>query len=336
MAASRNNDVPNAPPAPLAAAGDTRSLRSRKRSRDEAESTAATGGAGGSSIESRIPARRSAFNRDLSDFLSTRGITPELKPVAGKRGIDLYILLKKVCAAGGYDSLSNPRSGASHWRDLCGQLGLPEHLSFQVKTIYQKYLAAYEIARLHQRAPPAKELLEDVPAVGGGLLSRTVEEYQALVNSRVDTLGRLLRQFFPAEAGDTLKRFFNLEAEASQEEEPQAEEEAPLPGGNLSPPLLPQHPDQYYLTHFTGNATSDQTSAIHNTLDPRLLDPRLFAPFTPHPETINPSDQILASGDTIDSYLLTSYAHYPEPTDLTDTTTSKWFEEQKEQNSNSN
>lgn len=167
--------------------------------------------------------------------------------------------------------------------------------------------------------------------MGGGLLSRTVEEYQALVNSRVDTLGGLLCQFFPAEAGDTLKRFFNLVAKAGQEEEPLAEEEAPSPGGNLRPPLLPHH-----LTHLTGNATSDQISATDNTLDLRLLDPRLFAPFTPHPETINPSDQILASGDTVDSYLFTSYAHHPEPTNLTDTTTSKWFEEQKEQDSNSN
>jgi len=74
MSVVRNNDKPDAPPAPLAAAGDTRLLGSRKRSRDEAEPTAAARGPlEGVSIADQIPASRRTFNRELRNFCAERG-----------------------------------------------------------------------------------------------------------------------------------------------------------------------------------------------------------------------------------------------------------------------
>lgn len=39
--------------------------------------------------------------------------------------------------------------------------------------------SAYEIAKFHGKEPPPKEILEDLTAKGGNLMSRTVENFQA-------------------------------------------------------------------------------------------------------------------------------------------------------------
>ncbi len=38
--------------------------------------------------------------------------------------------------------------------------------------------SAYEIATIHQRDPPPKEILEDISARGGDLLNRTMENFK--------------------------------------------------------------------------------------------------------------------------------------------------------------
>ena len=47
-----------------------------------------------------------------------------------------------------------------------------------MKTAYYKNLAAYEISTIHKKTPPPKEILEDTTAKGGGLLTRTLENYK--------------------------------------------------------------------------------------------------------------------------------------------------------------
>lgn len=49
--------------------------------------------------------------------------------------------------------------------------------------------SAYEISTFHKRDPPPKEILEDVSAKGGDLLSRTVENYFRPVSREAEKLG---------------------------------------------------------------------------------------------------------------------------------------------------
>ncbi|KAL9113911.1 MAG: hypothetical protein Q9227_002045 [Pyrenula ochraceoflavens] len=58
----------------------------------------------------------------------------------------------------------------------------PQHeaaMTFQLKTVYYKYLAAYEIAEHWHEDPPPREILEDISAKGGELRKRSKENFQA-------------------------------------------------------------------------------------------------------------------------------------------------------------
>lgn len=48
--------------------------------------------------------------------------------------------------------------------------------------------SAYEISNFHKREPPPKEILEDVSAKGGDLLTRTVENYLRPTSRETDRL----------------------------------------------------------------------------------------------------------------------------------------------------
>jgi len=48
--------------------------------------------------------------------------------------------------------------------------------------------SAYEISTFHKREPPPKEILEDVSARGGDLLSRTVENYSGTGNREAESM----------------------------------------------------------------------------------------------------------------------------------------------------
>lgn len=79
---------------------------------------------------------------------------------------------------GGYDKLSSERMA---WRQLVRPLGFNHQqegtATFQLKTLYYKQLAAYEIAKYWNETPPPREILEDITARGSDLRTRTLENY---------------------------------------------------------------------------------------------------------------------------------------------------------------
>jgi chromatin structure-remodeling complex subunit RSC9 len=85
---------------------------------------------------------------------------------------------------GGYDRLSEERMA---WRQLVKPFGFTHQTegaaTFQIKSLYYRNLAAYEIEKYWGETPPPKEILEDLTAKGGNLRSRTLENYR-LAGSR--------------------------------------------------------------------------------------------------------------------------------------------------------
>ena len=50
--------------------------------------------------------------------------------------------------------------------------------AFQIKNVYYKNLCAYEISTHWNQEPPPKEILEDVTAKGGNVMTRTLDNYE--------------------------------------------------------------------------------------------------------------------------------------------------------------
>lgn len=50
--------------------------------------------------------------------------------------------------------------------------------AFQIKNVYYKNLCAYEISNHWEKEPPPKEILEDVTAKGGNVMTRTLENFE--------------------------------------------------------------------------------------------------------------------------------------------------------------
>lgn len=127
-------------------------------------------------------------NQEYEEFLDTlaeyhekRGTLLDREPKVGSRHIDLLRLYKRVNEEGGYDKVSDTKGNKLAWRRIASEF-LPQSPSlttqaFLIKTTYYKNLAAYEISTVHNREPPPKEILEDVSAKGGDLLSRTVDNF---------------------------------------------------------------------------------------------------------------------------------------------------------------
>ncbi|KAH9864175.1 hypothetical protein J1614_010109 [Plenodomus biglobosus] len=126
--------------------------------------------------------------QEYEDFLDTlaayhekRGTLFEREPRVAGRRIDLLRLYKRVIEEGGYDKVSDIKGNKLAWRRIAAEF-LPQGPSlttqaFLIKTTYYKNLAAYEITTVHQRDPPPKEILEDVSAKGGDLLTRTTDNF---------------------------------------------------------------------------------------------------------------------------------------------------------------
>jgi hypothetical protein len=93
--------------------------------------------------------------------------------------IPLYKLFNIVRERGGYDAVTREKL---LWRKICvdnfdpGPHNNPQW-AFQLKSLYYKQLAAYEIKRVHKQEPPPKSILENETAKGGELLTRTLENY---------------------------------------------------------------------------------------------------------------------------------------------------------------
>ncbi|KAL2428536.1 hypothetical protein ABEF91_008800 [Exophiala dermatitidis] len=118
------------------------------------------------------------FLNDVAEFHKRRGTTFDREGKVSGRPISLHKLYKLVMERGGYDPLSAERMA---WRTIVREFGFGKTheavMTFQLKTVYYKNLAAYEIATYWGEEPPPKEILEDLSAKGGNLRTRTLENY---------------------------------------------------------------------------------------------------------------------------------------------------------------
>lgn len=120
-----------------------------------------------------------AFISTLRDFHTNRGTKFDPEPKVGNGHIDLLKVYKHVVANGGYDKITDEKL---LWRRVSQELGIYSHneaaVAFNLKTAYYKNLAAYEIKTVHNKEPPPPEILEEVSAKGGNLLTRTIENWR--------------------------------------------------------------------------------------------------------------------------------------------------------------
>lgn len=122
------------------------------------------------------------FIEKLRAYHLKRGTTLEAEPKAGNIPMDLRKVFNHIVAAGGYDKVSDEKLA---WRHMTEELGLCQmgsgniaSVAFSLKEKYYKNLAAFEISTIHGKEPPPKDILEDVTAKGGGLLTRTRENWK--------------------------------------------------------------------------------------------------------------------------------------------------------------
>lgn len=118
------------------------------------------------------------FIHKLTEFHRQRGTSFDPAPKLGVCNVDLLKLFNHIVSHGGYDAVSDEKLA---WRKMCENLGLmtsnPPAAAFSLKSIFYKYLAAYEIKAIHNKEPPPPEILEHTTAKGSGLLTRTLENY---------------------------------------------------------------------------------------------------------------------------------------------------------------
>jgi chromatin structure-remodeling complex subunit RSC9 len=186
------------------------------------------------------------FIQKLTEYHERRGTHFEPEPRVGAKHVDLLHLFKTVVERGGYDKVSEEKLA---WRKLgqdfnLGTNNLPA-LAFSLKTAYYKNLAAYEISTIHGKEPPPKEILEDTTAKGGGLLTRTLENYRPSARA---TLGNDHSE----PSGD----------DGTPVRERHASEETPGSGGRVTRGLR-QAPPQRIL--FQPETTSRQTRNVSAT-----------------------------------------------------------------------
>ncbi|KAH8684771.1 hypothetical protein BGZ60DRAFT_398282 [Tricladium varicosporioides] len=129
------------------------------------------------------------FIEKLAIYHERRGTEFVREPKVGSKHINLLKLFKVVVQRGGYDRVSDEKLA---WRKVgqefdLGSANLPA-LAFTLKSIYYRQLAAYEISTIHGKEPPPKEILEETSAKGGGLLTRTLENY-SFPKKHADGLG---------------------------------------------------------------------------------------------------------------------------------------------------
>lgn len=119
-----------------------------------------------------------AFIAKLTEFHKQRGTAFDPTPKLGNNQVDLLKLFNYIIERGGYDAVSDEKLA---WRRMCEELGLmtsnPPAAAFQLKTIFYKLLAAFEIKTIHNKEPPPPSILEHTTAKGSGLLTRTLENF---------------------------------------------------------------------------------------------------------------------------------------------------------------
>lgn len=119
------------------------------------------------------------FMARLKAYHEKRGTTLDPEPKVSNINIDLYKTFNLIVANGGYDKVTEEKL---LWRKMREKLGIPTtnepSTAYQLKEKYYKNLAAFEISTIHGKEPPPKDILEDVTAKGGSLLTRTRENFR--------------------------------------------------------------------------------------------------------------------------------------------------------------
>ncbi|KAK3678507.1 Chromatin structure-remodeling complex protein rsc9 [Recurvomyces mirabilis] len=133
------------------------------------------------------------FVKKLAEYHEKRGTTLETEPKVGVRHIDLFKLYTRVVDEGGYDLCSDTKAKPLMWRrfaeEFVGKNVYTAAQAFQIKNVYYKNLVAYEITKHWQKEPPPKEILEEVTAKGGNVMTRTVENFAKPVSKEEVNLG---------------------------------------------------------------------------------------------------------------------------------------------------
>ncbi|EPE05759.1 rsc complex subunit rsc9 [Ophiostoma piceae UAMH 11346] len=118
------------------------------------------------------------FINKLREYHAKRGTNFEAEPKVGQTPVDLLKLFKTIVDNGGYDKISEEKLA---WRNMVNALELfssnEASAAYSLKLAYYKNLAAYEIKTIHNQEPPPPEILEHISAKGGGLLTRTLENF---------------------------------------------------------------------------------------------------------------------------------------------------------------
>ncbi|KAI9790973.1 MAG: Chromatin structure-remodeling complex protein rsc9 [Peltula sp. TS41687] len=192
-----------------------------------------------------------------------------------------------VVARGGYDAVSAEKLA---WRKLgqdfnLGTNNLPA-LAFSLKTAYYKNLAAYEIVTVHKRTPPPREILEDISARGGSLLTRTLENFRPHTNRESGQIN-----------GD------EMEDSAGEEQKVQKEDGVDTEDGNGASPIrralrvappqrVPFQPDLTpgrQVRHAAANTSPSQPTTV-STVNGLNLPLALanYEPRPPNPLTLRP------------------------------------------------
>ncbi|TVY30982.1 Chromatin structure-remodeling complex subunit [Lachnellula hyalina] len=191
-----------------------------------------------------------AFMDKLAAFHEKRGTELQREPRVGSKFINLLDLFNVVVGRGGYDKISDEKLA---WRKLGQDWNLPANnlpaLAFGLKTVYYKNLAAFEIAEIHKKDPPPREILEDLTAKGGALLSRTVDNYKP---ARRET-GNLGHHDSEASGDD-----------GTPSRERNGSEETPGSGGRVTRGLR-QAPPQRVLFQPEVHSSSRQTRHVATT-----------------------------------------------------------------------
>ncbi|CAK4033552.1 Chromatin structure-remodeling complex subunit rsc9 [Lecanosticta acicola] len=125
---------------------------------------------------------RDEFLKELAAYHEKRGTSLDPEPKVGIRHIDLFKLYRRVVDEGGYDLVSDTKAKPLMWRkfaeEFIGKNQYTAAQAFQIKNVYYKNLCAYEISNHWQKEPPPKEILEDVTAKGGNVMTRTLDNYE--------------------------------------------------------------------------------------------------------------------------------------------------------------
>ncbi|KAF2171253.1 hypothetical protein M409DRAFT_63608 [Zasmidium cellare ATCC 36951] len=214
----------------------------------------------GQSIEHTV--EREDFIKKLTEYHEKRGTTLDPEPKVGIRHIDLFKLYNRVVEEGGYDLVSDTKAKPLMWRkfaeEFVGKNQYTAAQAFQIKNVYYKNLCAYEISTHWEKEPPPKEILEEVTAKGGNVMTRTLENFVRPATRDQDSLQN-------GDASDT-----SPEQKTPKEEKVETTEEPGSATGRSTRGLRQQPPQRVLFQPEvgTGRQTRHQNQAAHASPTP--------------------------------------------------------------------